>query len=126
MGPQGLTAAGLMNARSLERLKTGEQFDPLPSTKGNWIDTLLGTAGTIGKGVDQWQAGNTQNEQNDLIRQLLEQAMRRGQVPQVPGTGMPGTQPIMPPPMSPYPGTPPFVAPTPGLPPGWLTSGMAT
>jgi hypothetical protein len=74
LGTEGRAAAGMLHGKAMERLQNGEKFDKLADTKGNWIDTALGTAGMIGGGLDNYGARQSADEQNSLIRDLLKSA----------------------------------------------------
>jgi hypothetical protein len=74
LGMEGRAAAGMLHGQAMKRLHDGEKFDKLADTKGNWIDTTLGTIGAIGKGLDGFEARNTADEQNSMIRDMLKKA----------------------------------------------------
>lgn len=101
LGMQGRAAAGVLNSQAMKRLTDGEQFDKLPNYKGNWIDTVLGTAGVLGGGLDDYKARGKADQNTSLWQELLKQQMQ--QQPEQTGAAPPyaAPAPAAPPPLTP-------------------------
>lgn len=97
LGTQGRAAAGVLNGQAMKRLTDGEHFDKLPDYKGNALDTILGTAGVLGGGIDDYKARSKADGQSSIVQQLLEQGLKDQQQPlppappQAPGSPAPLT-----------------------------------
>jgi len=96
MGQEGRDAASVLYDKSLEGMKNGPGFSPLTpiervqpaayKTPG-FFENLLGTAGTIGKGITGLQDRHAADDTQGLIAKLLEGLQAPGQA------GVSGTTP---------------------------------
>ena len=84
MGPEGRAAAALLNQKAMSDLQNGMQLSSLPEIerfkpsdykKGNYLDTILGTVGTVGKAGDIWNERTQKGKDQsyiDTIRQEIQ------------------------------------------------------
>lgn len=88
IGPQGREAAKILQGHAMRTLLAGgdefsklpdmERFRPSTLQSGGTVDNILGLAGAIGGGFEQFDARRQQSENNTLIRDLMEQMRNSG------------------------------------------------
>lgn len=90
IGEEGRNAGELLSKQAMLSLMNGEQFTPLPGMesftpsdmkKGNALDTILGTVGTVGGVIDKREASQKADQQTQLIQELLKQAQQTTAAP---------------------------------------------
>ncbi len=112
VGPEGRAAASLLNEKAMKNLVDGmkttalpdiERFKPSDYKTGNYIDTILGGIGTVGKIGDIWnertQKGKDQSYIDKIRAEIEAQEKARQQAahPAVPGAPPTTQAPAMPP-----------------------------